>query len=307
MSILIESGNGQSGEPVQKQESKLQVTTEVSRIVPDLFVNHPQGNMLRYIGAELLLKHAGTIQYWDNGRLTGEQNKQFHNVVDHQVLAGLFTDTAAKLLGMSDADREFVTAEALIHDWDVIIQKIGFSNGQAIARDGYMFYDENALDNGQYFFAEKSKTGIKRATGCDFTTFDDWGIQEYLLRAADNSVDMPNGYQDIVDPHTVRFPTLIAKKPDLHADGLPLYNMGTWDKLKEITSAIEPKLLQGIQSRNSEFNRYQNPQDLYLLVRNQIFGNGIQQAQPTYQENMATMNVGTLYGYKPTNQLSEVF
>lgn len=251
-------------------QASTEIQPEIEQVVSTLFRQHPQGEVLRPKTLQLLLKHPGTIACWKAGQLIGPGTEGVRNIVEHQALSGLAVQTLGEAAGVDQAMLAPTEEAMLRHDWDKMAEKLAGSKGGITQQNGYTWV--NDADQEQIIRCESSKTGIARVTGSDFRDFSDWGIQEYLARIADNSLAMPDGYQDIVDPRTVRFPYLRENCKPVHESGRALYNgIGTFDFLEEITDLMEPVVHTAIVQRHPELRTfYPETKDIIRFTRDRI-------------------------------------
>lgn len=162
------------------------------------------------------------------------ENQRWHRPANHQIVAAVMTIGISDLIKLDP--KVDIVYTAATHDEDKKKQLTTMTRDEIIQHE--------SQQNGPY----------KRATGTDFSQFDDWSLEERILRYVDSSL----GEEDIVNytdskgkTHTLKSKRTVSKivpwrqrvagfkesKPDENQDG-------KWDRLYEITEQIEEELYQ---------------------------------------------------------------
>lgn len=202
----------------------------------------------------------------DYGLLVEDGSKGWRNVVKHQLLSAVMTETISELIGRSSEETEKLTKISLTHDVDKRRQNEGLSKKGVI---------EDELKRSQWPLV---------ATTSNFTGFPEWGIDEYILRYVDSSIGEKNpghwyGARDpnnlppiVIVPWRDRVRGFKESKQEEGERGRILYDgMTTWDKLQQIMKIIETNLYEQIIVNNPDLvQRYPDPAQLTQLVEDRI-------------------------------------
>lgn len=217
-----------------------------------------------------MMRHLGEARlYKQQGLLNEEGSESWRNVARHQLLSGVITETVTELLGMPTDEVKKLTHLSLIHDVDKRRQQ------EELSKTGV--YIDESQKNGRPL----------RATGSNFTDFDNWDIEEYILRYVDSSVgEDPHhktaghwyGPRDpsqlpkvMILPWRERLAMFKANKIEEGERGIPLYGMTTWEKLEQMMTIIESGLYRKIIQNHPELSKkYPGPTSLTQLIEDRI-------------------------------------
>lgn len=182
-----------------------------------------------------------------HGLFSKTEEHDWRGVIRHSLTGALVVETLCDLLHVEDAHKNYLVNTYILHDQDKREQFDSMSMSQIIR-------DEN------------KKTGILRVTGNNFTDFDAWGIDEYILRFADSSVTTE------LIPWRERISSFKADKIEENEMGRQLYDgMGTWDKLEEIMVKIEKNLYEAAIDRSPTLkDKYPTSKYLQDLIQDII-------------------------------------
>lgn len=203
-------------------------------------------------------------KYKENGLLNEEGARGWRNVAKHQLLTAVITETVTELIGMSKEESERLTNLMLTHDV-------------------HKRREQEELTKEQEIEFELSRTQRPLiATGSNFTGFNTWGIEEFILRYADSSVGensthwygarSPNNLPPVVIlPWRERLEMFKQNKVEEGERGRELYGITTWEMLDKIMKTIEPDLFQKMIERNPELaERYTDHTQLTQLIEDRI-------------------------------------
>ena len=207
--------------------------------------------------------------YKENGLLVEEGSRAWRNVAKHQLLSAVMTETMSELLGMSQEKIGQITNLSLTHDVDKRRQHEKLSKDQVIA-------DES-----------RKNARPLVATSSNFTGFNSWGFDEYILRYVDSSIgensknsqagtwygarDENNLPEVLILPWRQRLQMFKESKKEEGEKGTPLYGMTTWDKLEEIMTTIENSLFKSIIEKNPGLSgRFNDSSQLTELIEERI-------------------------------------
>ena len=218
-----------------------------------------------------MLRHLPQARvYKENGLLVEEGSRAWRNVARHQLLSAVMTETMSELLRMPEENAKRLTNLSFTHDVDKRRQQESMSKDQVIT-------DES-----------RKNARPLVATSSNFTGFNDWGLDEYILRYVDSSVGEDPKHEAVGHWYGLRDENKLPKvlilpwrqrlqmfkefKKEEGEKGIPLYGMTTWDKLEEIMATIENSLFTRIIERNPSLaGRYDDPSRLTELIEVKIY------------------------------------
>lgn len=219
--------------------------------------------------SDFAIRHLREMRVLKEGGVLGRGNREWRNVSEHCLLAGVMANTLGELLQISPEDLDMVTRVALIHDWDKRVEKETAINGETSYQGDivYVSYDVEAVSK-----HEAAKNGLVRVTGDDWADFDQWGFKEKVLRYVDSSIGPAAGKNAEILSWRDRIAELKRRNSayDLEV-GSRTYGMPLYDKLAEITEAIEQELyIRIINLYPNLADFYPTPDNLTDLIRDTI-------------------------------------
>jgi len=199
------------------------------------------------------------------GLLLEEGSEGWRNVVRHEVLSAVMTETLSELLGRTQEETERITHFSLIHDVDKRRQQDSKSKNE-------IWLDELGK-------TEQPLVG----TGSNFTDFENWSDETRLLRFVDSSIGEESGAHwygprdpknlppVIIIPWRDRINGFKENKREEGEKGIELYGMTTWDKLEEVMTTIEHDFYTRIIEAHPDLaEKYPQENQLAALIEDQI-------------------------------------